>query len=110
MVIYSHAWPITGTDGRDLVGWLAGTKSAGELAVDTFFLVSGFLVAASLERHSARAFLVARALRIFPALLVAVLLTTLVLGPLVTTDPHYLGASVTWSYLWRNASLWRAEF
>jgi peptidoglycan/LPS O-acetylase OafA/YrhL len=110
MVIYSHAWPITGTNGPDLVGWLCRTKSAGELAVDTFFLVSGFLVAASRERHSVKDFLAARALRILPALLVAVLLTTLVMGPLVTTDPHYLRSPITWSYLWRNASLWRAEF
>lgn len=110
LVIYSHAWPITGTQGADLVGRLALTKSGGELAVDTFFFISGFLVAASLERHSVTGFLAARALRIYPALLVAVLLTTFVLAPLVSTDPQYLRSPLTWSYLWRNASLWRAEF
>lgn len=109
-VIYSHAWAITGTAGVDAVGWLTGTKSAGALAVDVFFVISGFLVAASLQRNTLRDFVLARALRIYPALVVCVALTVLVLGPLLSTDPAYWRAPGTWRYLWANASLWRAEF
>ncbi len=110
LVIYSHSWAITGSAGADLVGMLTLQKSAGALAVDVFFLISGFLVAASVQRNSLRAFLLARALRIYPALMVCVMLTVCILGPLLTTAPDYWGDAKTWRYLWANASLWRAEF
>lgn len=109
LVIYSHAWAITGTSGSDHVAWLTGFRSAGALAVDVFFLVSGFLVAASFERNGAKAFLVARALRIFPALAVCIVATVL-LGAVLSTDPGYAQDARTWRYVWSNVSLWRAEF
>jgi peptidoglycan/LPS O-acetylase OafA/YrhL len=110
LVIYSHAWPITGAAGSDLVGQFTHVRSAGALAVDVFFLISGFLVAASLSRHSVRDFVVARALRIYPALAVCVGLTVLVLGPLLTTSAGYWRDPETWRYLLSNLTLWRAEF
>lgn len=110
LVIYSHSWAITGSAGADLVGMLTLQKSAGALAVDVFFLISGFLVAASFQRNSLRAFLLARALRIYPALMVCVMLTVCILGPLLTTASDYWDDAKTWRYLWANASLWRAEF
>ena len=110
LVIWSHGWPITGTAGPDPLGRLTLIRSGGEIAVDVFFVVSGFLVAASLERNRWREFLAARALRIFPALIVCVLLTVFVLGPALTTASDYWSSAVTWRYLWANASLWRAEF
>lgn len=110
LVIYSHAWPITGTAGSDAVGQLTGVRTAGALAVDVFFLISGFLVAASLSRHSVRDFLMARALRIYPALAACMGLTVLVLGPLLTTSAGYWHDPATWRYLLSNLTLWRAEF
>lgn len=109
LVIWSHAYPITGRADEPFAR-LTMAKSAGALAVDMFFLVSGFLVAASVQRHPWRHFLLARALRIYPALLVCVLLTVFVLGPVLTTDPGYWTDARTWEYLWGNATLWRAEF
>lgn len=110
LVIYSHSWAITGSAGVDAIGALTQIKSAGALAVDVFFLISGFLVAASIQRNTLREFLLARALRIYPALVVCVVLSVCVLGPLVTTAPDYWSDATTWRYLWSNASLWRAEF
>lgn len=110
LVIYSHAWSITGATGGDLIGRLTGFRAAGPFAVDVFFLVSGFLVAASFERNSVRGFLTARALRILPALWVCIALSVFVLGPIVSTDPGYWQDPRTWNYLWANASLWRAAF
>ena len=46
--------------------------SAGAVAVDLFFVISGFLIAASLQRNSVRNYLQARALRILPALVTCV--------------------------------------
>jgi peptidoglycan/LPS O-acetylase OafA/YrhL len=110
LVIYSHAWAITGTAGNDHLAQLTFTKSAGAFAVDVFFAISGFLVAASFERNGWRDFLVARALRIYPALIVCIALTVFILGPALTTDAQYWRDATTWRYLWANASLWRAEF
>lgn len=110
LVIWSHAWAITGTAGNDHFARLTLSKSAGAFAVDVFFVISGFLVAASCERNGWREFLLARALRIYPALIVCVALTVCVLGPLLTTAADYWRDAATWRYLWANATLWRAEF
>ena len=72
LVIYGHAWAITGSSGQDWVTWLTQYKYAGAVAVDVFFFISGLLIASSLERNPIRHYLLARALRIFPALLVCV--------------------------------------
>jgi peptidoglycan/LPS O-acetylase OafA/YrhL len=58
------------------------------LLVPMFFALSGYLVAGSLERsRTLGMFLGLRAIRIFPALLVEVVLSAFILGPLVTTLP-----------------------
>lgn len=50
----------------------------------SFFALSGFLIAGSLERNNIPTFLTFRAMRIFPALTVEVLISALIIGPLVT--------------------------
>jgi peptidoglycan/LPS O-acetylase OafA/YrhL len=57
----------------------------GASILPMFFALSGFLIAGSALRLSLGQFLVNRALRIFPALGVEVLLSALVLGPIFTT-------------------------
>jgi hypothetical protein len=53
-----------------------------------FFALSGFLVAGSLERNpSQTVFLGLRILRIYPALMVEVLIAALIIGPLLTSVP-----------------------
>lgn len=106
MVIYGHAWAITGSPGQDWVTWLTQFKYAGAVAVDVFFFISGFLIAASLQRNSIAHYLMARALRILPALVVCVVLCVCVLGPLLTTASDYWRNPQTWRYLLVNASLW----
>ena len=110
MVIYGHAWAITGTAGGDAIARLTHIKFAGAVAVDMFFVISGFLIAASLQRNTVRAYLVGRALRILPALVACVALTVFVLGPLVTTAADYWRNPETWRYLWVNSSLWSTTF
>ncbi|MDB5653363.1 MAG: acyltransferase 3, partial [Tardiphaga sp.] len=57
------------------------------MLVPMFFALSGFLVAASSMRLSAKDFLWNRAARIVPALAVDILFAALLIGPLVTTLP-----------------------
>ncbi|HWJ75769.1 MAG TPA: acyltransferase [Kaistia sp.] len=67
--------------------WPYGARWAlNNVPVPMFFVVSGFLVAASVERLSLDQFLVNRLLRILPALVLVVALAALVLGPLMTQD------------------------
>lgn len=80
----------------------------GTIAVDVFFVTSGFLITGSLRRaRSISSFAWARVLRIYPALLVAMLLSVLVLGPTFTTLPlsSYFADSRTFAYLVRGGTL-----
>ncbi|HEV2608108.1 MAG TPA: acyltransferase [Xanthomonadaceae bacterium] len=104
-VIYGHSHALAVWGGVDLAIRLTNFKFSGGIAVDVFFVISGFLIAASMERNSPRGFLVARALRIFPALLVCVSLSAFVLGPLLTTTHDYWRHTEVWHYFIANAGL-----
>ena len=110
LVIYGHAWAITGTGGQDLLADLTGFRFAGAIAVDMFFVISGLLITASLQRNSARGYVISRGLRILPALIACVLLTTFLLGPLLTTASGYWSQATTWNYLLVNGSLVASRF
>ena len=75
----------------------------GGFGVAVFFLISGFVIPFSLRAHRARAFLVARALRIYPTLWAALLVEWLC----VFAQSHLYGRAMAYrvaSYLY-NASL-----
>jgi len=110
LVIYGHSYAVIASAGQDLVTQLVQIRFSGSIAVDMFFLISGFLITASFERHRLRDYLAARALRIFPALIVCVSLSVLVMGALLTTSPEYWQSSQTWKYLVRNITLDKAQF
>ncbi|WP_246793660.1 acyltransferase family protein [Burkholderia perseverans] len=109
VVIVGHAYPLSGdTSGRDFVLEHLRFDYSGGLAVKFFFLLSGLVVTNSLLANPGlRRFAAARIARIFPALLVVILLTTYVLGPLLTTLPvdAYLGSHETLLYVWQNLKL-----
>lgn len=99
-VLISHSFVLsTGNpDTEPLRSWIGMTP--GTIAVDIFFVVSGFLVTASISKsRDALDFLVARCLRIFPALLVLLLITVLVLGPIFTIErleKYFGGATIAY--------------
>ena len=87
-VIFSHSFLIAqGTQQHEWLILLTGNQSIlGLCGVFVFFAVSGFLVTQSFELTGGPLrFLAKRALRIFPGLFVATLLSAFVLAPLVTT-------------------------
>jgi peptidoglycan/LPS O-acetylase OafA/YrhL len=82
------------------------------LGVLIFFIISGYLITRSFEnRKSWVQFMVGRVLRIFPALIVVVLLSVFVLGPAVTTlsIPEYFNSPLTWKYL-QDITLYRMYY
>jgi peptidoglycan/LPS O-acetylase OafA/YrhL len=107
LVLYSHAYPLSGTPGEPLEK-LAGF-SLGHFAVDVFFAVSGFLVTGSLlGKRRLGPFLRARVLRIFPALVASSVLTAFVVGALHTSLPLpvYFREADTWRFALQNATCW----
>lgn len=104
-VIYGHSYPIVGSGHPDLILQLLNSRFAGGVAVDIFFVISGFLICASWERNSFSQFVVARALRIYPALIVCVILSVFVLGFILSTDSSYFERGDVWSYLRYNTTL-----
>lgn len=107
-VLYSHSYALT--DGKGLTEPFRAAlgMSLGGLAVDIFFVVSGFLVCGSLlRRQSVLDFIKGRVYRIFPALIVMVLLTVLLLGPLLTSlsVADYLGHKDAFKYFYKNVTL-----
>lgn len=109
-VLFSHSFPLSTGDtaGEPMRAQLGMTL--GSIAVDVFFVISGFLVTASILRsRSLVDFVVSRCLRIYPALLVMLVITVLGMGLALTTLPAraYLSAAQTHEYLLWCATLVR---
>lgn len=107
-VIVSHAYVLsTGKLSDEPLRPSLG-MSLGDIAVDIFFTISGFLVVGSLLRkRDGLGFLKARAMRIFPALVAMIVGCVFLLGPLATTLPldRFFGSKGTWIFVFRNLSL-----
>ncbi len=85
-VLFSHSVAVLGLPSQQEFFFDHVGLSLAEMAVDVFFVTSGFLVTASLiNRRDVIAFLWARALRIYPALWVMLALTVFVLAPSLTS-------------------------
>jgi peptidoglycan/LPS O-acetylase OafA/YrhL len=110
-VLFGRSYALSLGHGEDpLSNFLIAVwgESLPSLAVDLFFVTSGFLVTASfMKRGDVLAFVEARLLRIFPGLFVAVLFCVFVVGALFTTLTlqEYLVSPGTWSYLQHNLVL-----
>ncbi|WP_213307457.1 acyltransferase family protein [Paraburkholderia sacchari] len=89
-VIFSHSFELLGF--LDPLERLSSAMSAGTIGVCGFFILSGYLTAQSWS-HEPRplAFLKKRALRLYPAFVVASALSVLVVGPLGASTLHYFG-------------------
>ncbi len=103
LVLIGHQNALTGLPEPEFLG----ISTWGGLGVAIFFSLSGYLVSASWQRdpHLGR-YLVRRALRLMPGLAGVVLLSTLILGPLMSslTLVEYFSHPETWHYL-RNLAL-----
>ena len=114
LVLFTHSFPLALGSGavEPLSGILGMTM--GSIAVDIFFVTSGFLIAGSFfNRKNIIAFIWARILRIYPALIVAILFCVFVVGLFFTENalPDYLSDSQTYKFLKRNMTLfWGVKY
>jgi len=109
-VIFSHAFLLAeNSQDRDPLMLLTGGQTIlGLVGVFTFFIISGYLISQSYENTaSPLVFLAKRALRIFPGLILCLVVCVFVIGPLTTQLPlsEYFSRSETYLFLLHNAVL-----
>lgn len=100
-VIYGHSFAVVKDSGMDIISHLTkGYAFSGGVAVDLFFIISGFLVTNSILNTGILKYFIARFLRIFPALWIMLLLTVFVMGSIISELPllEYLSSQETWQY------------
>lgn len=109
MVIYGHGEAITDGKGLpELFSWLGWGTYSGAIAVDLFFITSGFLITGSfLRRRNVMEFLWARFLRLVPACFVCMAGSAFILGAICTKLPlkEYFYHSDVWNYVLKNTKL-----
>jgi peptidoglycan/LPS O-acetylase OafA/YrhL len=109
-VILSHSFLLAenSQDHDPLMILTGGQTILGLVGVFMFFTISGYLVSQSFAAtHLPIVFLAKRALRIFPGLIVCLLVCVFVIGPLTTQLPlrEYLSRRETYLFLLHNAAL-----
>ncbi|MEI7669678.1 MAG: acyltransferase [Pseudomonadota bacterium] len=100
LVWYSHCYALTGK--QDNLANFSGFESFGKIGVAIFFIISGYFITASFyNRKQILPFIINRILRIFPALIVLVLLSVFVIGAIYTRLNlyDYFTNKETWTYL-----------
>ncbi len=120
-VLFGHSFVITtGIQSLDtvdpisrfLMQYAGFNEAIHDLAVDVFFVISGFLVARSfLTQKTIFGFIEARMLRVFPAAILCSLLTVGGLAWLGTIPiADYFADPETLQFLIKNSLLWNVEY
>ncbi len=105
-VIYGHSLSVgPGLDPfNDIIYKLTGIFSAS-IGVKYFFLLSGILVSASLVKSNDwRVFLISRVFRIYPGLIMSLILVIFILAPIIIGNSFFdlLISSELRTYIWRT--------
>lgn len=108
IVVIEHSFPLVNPDRITALpaDW---DISLGYFALMGFFAMSGYQISDSWRRDSSWwRYVLKRVLRIWPPLLVVVMCTAFVIGPLVTvlTQYEYWTNLYTWTYVLRNAAMY----
>ena len=107
-VIVDHCFALVAPEQAAKAFFDVGSLEIGRLAVDVFFIVSGFLVTRSvMTRPTVLDYAVARFLRLIPGLFVACIAIAFVLGPIVSlVSLHdYFTDARPWLFVPLTASL-----
>lgn len=108
LVLFSHSFVIVTGNARFEPLRISLDTTWGTIAVDIFFITSGFLIAYSFfSRRKLLSFIWARVVRIYPALIVAMIFCTFIVGLNQTNlnISSYLTDSQTYFYFLKNSLL-----
>jgi peptidoglycan/LPS O-acetylase OafA/YrhL len=108
LVLFSHSFIIVTGDPSTVPLKLSLGITWGGVAVDVFFITSGFLIAGSFfNRKNLLTFIWARVLRIYPALTISMVFCVFVIGIYFTnlSSLEYLSNIDTYKYLIKNIIL-----
>lgn len=111
-VTLSHSYILTKNLAKEPLFLLTGTQTFGYLAVFVFFVVSGFLISRSFDKNSnITQYLLARALRIYPALLAALVFCVIPIGLTFSSlsPSEYIKNPQIWHYITDNL-LFKSSF
>jgi len=100
MIVVTHCYGIASNEYE--MPALMNHKVWGSIRLNMFFFISGYLVTASaFQSKNIFSFLMKRVLRIYPALIILVLITVFIIGPLFSSlhVKDYFSDSQTWRYL-----------
>jgi peptidoglycan/LPS O-acetylase OafA/YrhL len=112
LVIVTHSYSLLGFEENDLFMQISKTHTFSYFAVRGFFVISGYLIFQSLIRsNSLVSYFWNRFLRLFPALLV-VLLLTVVFGFFLFNGTlyDYINTSTVQTYIPKNLSLYFLQY
>ena len=109
LVIFSHSFGLVyGVDDSEPIAVATGGQlNGGALAVDCFFILSGFLITRSwLSSRSVGDYLSRRALRIYPGFVGAILFSGLIAAPLLAESSRAYWEAFSWrDFLLQGANL-----
>lgn len=112
-VLISHSYDLTGNFDNEFLRKISGQSiSFSRIGLIIFFFISGFLITQSLVSSiNIKQFIWKRFLRIYPALIMLMVITVFILGPVFTSLPvkQYFSNSETWGYF-SGTSLIRLRF
>lgn len=114
LVVFGHSWAVFQSSElqEEPFRKVLGVDYSGSLAVYSFFFLSGIYITSSFDRSKNwLRFVVMRICRIYPALIICVLLTVFVVGPLFSplNKQAYFSDIQTWKYLVMNSTMFKFE-
>lgn len=109
LVIVSHSFPLSG-ENELFVSITNGHESLGGLAVNCFFILSGYFIFLSLKRSKTlKNYLWKRFLRLYPALLVLMVFTLIIIS-CVYTGSNILTENSFFTYGPNGLSLYKVQY
>lgn len=105
-VLFSHSYALSGTGPDPLSRLILPYSGFQSLAVDGFFIASGFLVTGSLVNRGPFDYAIRRALRILPGYWMMLLIFVVLIGPVISILP----ASEYFSHPWTLSHLRRGFY
>lgn len=110
LVIVSHSYPLTG-EAEILSVFTEGQVGFGGLAVDSFFALSGYFIFQSLQRSkTVVGYIWKRLLRLYPALLVLLLFTFIVIAFVYTGNHLTSTLKNYWEYAYNCLTLFKVRY